>query len=80
MSAATLLLFMGAGFFSEACSELQEVIGTKEIVLWKLNCCDPSNNLGWSIANTLFGWNNEATLSSTVGYFLYWICIIIYVF
>jgi high-affinity iron transporter len=76
---ATLLLFMGAAFFSEACSEFEEIIGTEEIILWKLNCCDPSSNLGWSIAKTLFGWNNEATVSSTVGYFLYWFGVIIYV-
>ncbi|GBC00297.1 hypothetical protein RclHR1_03800013 [Rhizophagus clarus] len=75
----TLLFFMGAGFFSSACNELEDIIGSKEIILWELNCCDPSENNGWSIAGNLFGWRNKATVASTIGYFLYWFIIIIYV-
>ncbi|GES76918.1 plasma membrane iron permease [Rhizophagus clarus] len=67
------------GFFSSACNELEDIIGSKEIILWELNCCDPSENNGWSIAGNLFGWRNKATVASTIGYFLYWFIIIIYV-
>lgn len=75
----TLLLFIGAGFFSSACHELEEIIGSKEIIIWELNCCDPSGDNGWTIAGKLFGWRNKATIASTIGYFSYWIIIIIYV-
>jgi high-affinity iron transporter len=70
---------MGAGFFSSACHELEEIIGLEEIVLWELNCCDPSKEGGWDLAAKLFGWRNKATVASTIGYFLYWIIIILYV-
>ncbi|PKY13210.1 iron permease FTR1 [Rhizophagus irregularis] len=75
----TLLLFMGAGFFSSACYELEGILGSKEIIIWELNCCVPSGDNGWTIAEKLFGWRNKATIASTIGYFLYWIIIIFYV-
>jgi high-affinity iron transporter len=67
------LLFVSAGLFSSAIHELQEATESHEQVLWKLNCCDPEENHFWSIMETIFGWRNEATVGTTVGYFVYWV-------
>ncbi|CAG8702953.1 1500_t:CDS:1, partial [Dentiscutata heterogama] len=31
----------------------------------------------WSIMNAIFGWRNQATVDTTVSYFVYWLFVII---
>jgi len=70
-----LLFFISSGLFSSAVFELDEASGGPVKILWKINCCDPEVNTGWSIAHALFGWRNEATLASTLAYIAWWIVI-----
>ncbi|CAG8663916.1 8346_t:CDS:2, partial [Paraglomus occultum] len=70
-----LLLFISSGLFSSSVFELNEASGTPIKVLWKIGCCDPEQSTGWGIAHALFGWRNEATLGSTLGYISWWIVI-----
>ncbi|CAG8752805.1 6634_t:CDS:2, partial [Racocetra persica] len=72
-----LLLFIAAGLFSRAVHEFHELSGSEEVVLWKLECCDPKNNHFWAIMDAIFAWRNEATVDTTVSYFVYWIVVII---
>ncbi|WFD41379.1 hypothetical protein MPSI1_000005 [Malassezia psittaci] len=49
--------------------------------VWHLDCCNPEDRTdnggsGWSILNTLVGWNNTATVGSLVSYCLYWVAIV----
>uniref|UniRef100_A0A1D1YTA5 Plasma membrane iron permease n=1 Tax=Anthurium amnicola TaxID=1678845 RepID=A0A1D1YTA5_9ARAE len=69
------LLFLSAGLFSSSIHELQEATESNEQVIWKLNCCDHEKDGFWSIMNSIFGWRNEATVGTTVGYFVYWFVI-----
>ncbi|KAL4400560.1 ferrous iron transmembrane transporter [Malassezia pachydermatis] len=51
--------------------------------VWHLDCCNPEDKTnnggsGWSILNSLVGWNNTATISTILSYILYWIAIAIY--
>ncbi|EKM56527.1 uncharacterized protein PHACADRAFT_253706 [Phanerochaete carnosa HHB-10118-sp] len=44
--------------------------------VWHLDCCNPENNTdsqGWSIFNAIFGWTNNATIGSVLGYVFYWL-------
>ncbi|CAG8597732.1 8288_t:CDS:2 [Ambispora gerdemannii] len=68
----TLLFFISAGLFSTSIHEFQEATETEEVVIWKVECCNPETNEGWGIAKTIFGWRQEATVGTTVGYFVYW--------
>ncbi|KAG6915687.1 hypothetical protein DXG01_010415 [Tephrocybe rancida] len=46
--------------------------------VWHLDCCSPENKLanqGWTIFNAIFGWTNNATLGTVLGYVFYWIAI-----
>ncbi|KAI9721850.1 MAG: hypothetical protein M1812_002186 [Candelaria pacifica] len=47
--------------------------------VWHVNCCSPDLNGGggWGIFNSLFGWQNSATIGSVVSYNLYWVVVII---
>jgi len=48
--------------------------------VWHLACCDPENNSdgkGWMIFGAIFGWNNNATLGSVLGYVFYWIAVMV---
>ncbi|CAI2172864.1 11777_t:CDS:2 [Funneliformis geosporum] len=74
--ACTLLFFIGAGFFSNSIYQFQTSLNSREVILWKLNCCDPKNNVGWDIAKSLFGWQNKATLGAVVSYIIYWFIVI----
>ncbi|CAI2173220.1 19835_t:CDS:2 [Funneliformis geosporum] len=76
MIACTLLFFIGAGFFSNSIYQFQTSLNSREVILWKLNCCDPKNNVGWDIAKSLFGWQNKATLGAVVSYIIYWFIVI----
>lgn len=51
--------------------------------IWHLDCCNPedvTNNggSGWSVLNSLVGWNNTANIGSVLVYILYWFAIILY--
>jgi len=67
----TLLLFIAAGLFSSSIHEFEEAT-ENEHVIWELECCSPKKNRFWDIMNKIFGWRNEATVGTTVGYFTYW--------
>ncbi|KAF9260573.1 iron permease FTR1 [Marasmius fiardii PR-910] len=48
--------------------------------VWHLNCCNPENkfgNQGWSVFNAIFGWNNNATIGTVLGYVFYWIAVMV---
>ncbi|KAI0702859.1 Ftr1 protein [Cytidiella melzeri] len=48
--------------------------------VWHLDCCNPENNFdnnGWSIFNAIFGWTNNATLGTVLGYVFYWIAAVV---
>ena len=47
--------------------------------VWHVNCCSPILNGGggWGVFNSLFGWQNSATVGSVVSYNLYWLVVII---
>ncbi|KAI9781718.1 MAG: hypothetical protein M1835_004249 [Candelina submexicana] len=46
--------------------------------VWHVNCCSPKLNGGggWGIFNSLFGWQNSATIGSVVSYNFYWVAVI----
>ncbi|EON62389.1 hypothetical protein W97_01611 [Coniosporium apollinis CBS 100218] len=47
--------------------------------VWHVNCCSPNLNGGggWGVFNSLFGWQNSATLGSVLSYNLYWLVVIV---
>jgi high-affinity iron transporter len=47
--------------------------------VWHVNCCNPDINGGggWGVFNSLFGWQNSATIGSVLSYCLYWLVVII---
>jgi len=52
--------------------------------IWHLDCCNPEDKTnnggsGWSILNSLVGWNNTATLGTILAYILFWVAIAVYV-
>lgn len=50
--------------------------------VWHLDCCNPEDKKnggsGWAILNSLFGWNNTATVGSILSYIFYWLAVISY--
>lgn len=49
--------------------------------VWHLDCCNPEDKTdnggsGWSIFNSLVGWNNTATVGTLVAYCLYWVAVV----
>ncbi|KAK0547138.1 hypothetical protein OC845_004242 [Tilletia horrida] len=50
--------------------------------VWHFNCCNPEDKTssagGWSLLNSLVGWNNTATIGSILMYVLYWLTITTY--
>ena len=45
-----------------------------------MDCCNPENNFdgdGWNIFNAIFGWTNNATVGSVLGYVFYWVAAVI---
>jgi len=72
-----LLLFIAAGLFSYTIHELQEATGTEEVIIWNATCCNEKQNEFWGIMKTLFGWRAKATVGTTTGYFLYWVCVLV---
>lgn len=71
-----LLFFIAAGLFSTSIHEFEEYTENENFV-WKLECCSPDTNYGWKIANVIFGWREEATVGTLVGYITYWVVTII---
>lgn len=50
--------------------------------VWHLDCCNPEDKTnggsGWAILNSLFGWNNTATIGTILSYIFYWLAVISY--
>jgi high-affinity iron transporter len=50
--------------------------------VWHINCCNPedksSGGSGYSILNSLVGWNNTATVGTILSYIFYWLAIASY--
>ncbi|KAG9311708.1 iron permease FTR1 [Chiua virens] len=44
--------------------------------VWHLDCCS-SGQGGWSVFNSLLGWQNSATLGSVLSYVFYWLAVIV---
>jgi high-affinity iron transporter len=42
-------------------------------------CCSPNINGGggWGVFNSLFGWQNSATIGSVLAYCFYWLAVIV---
>ncbi|KAH7387650.1 hypothetical protein KP509_16G034600 [Ceratopteris richardii] len=77
LGAATLLLFViAAGLFAGSVHELEEYTDNEHF-LWKLRCCDPEGNNGWSLLQALVGWRNEATRGTLSAYIVYWVFVIV---
>ncbi|KAG7097675.1 hypothetical protein E1B28_005001 [Marasmius oreades] len=48
--------------------------------VWHLDCCNPDNKFGsqgWSVFNAIFGWSNNASLGTVLGYVFYWIAVMV---
>lgn len=67
----------------EAATEGGNSYGTYDArnYLWHIDCCNPEDKTddggsGWSVLNSLVGWNNTGTVGSIVSYCLYWVFII----
>ncbi|KAI0347220.1 iron permease FTR1 [Trametopsis cervina] len=48
--------------------------------VWHLDCCNPESNFdsnGWQIFNAIFGWTNNATIGTVLGYVFYWVAAIV---
>lgn len=47
--------------------------------VWHLDCCNPEDKSnggsGWAILNSLFGWNNTATVGTILSYIFFWLAI-----
>jgi len=51
--------------------------------VWHLECCNPENKLdsqGWMIFSAIFGWSNNGTLGTILGYVFYWIAVMVTLF
>lgn len=48
-------------------------------ISWLFQCCSPQidGGGGWGVFNSLFGWQNSATVGSVVSYNLYWLAVIL---
>ncbi|KAE8270144.1 hypothetical protein A4X09_0g2214 [Tilletia walkeri] len=50
--------------------------------VWHFNCCNPEDKTGtaggWSLLNSIVGWNNTATVGSILMYVFYWLAIATY--
>ncbi|KAG9005057.1 high-affinity iron permease [Tulasnella sp. 427] len=48
--------------------------------IWHLNCCNPEDkygNGGWAIFAAIFGWSNDGSVGTVLGYIFYWVAVII---
>jgi len=51
--------------------------------VWHLECCNPENKLdgqGWMVFSAIFGWSNNGTLGTILGYIFYWIAVMVTLF
>ena len=44
-----------------------------------MNCCNPENKdgNGWTIFAALFGWSNNASIGTVLGYVFYWVAVVV---
>lgn len=48
--------------------------------IWHLNCCNPEDkygNGGWAIFAAIFGWSNDGSVGTVLGYIFYWIAVVL---
>ncbi|KAG8962839.1 high-affinity iron permease [Tulasnella sp. 425] len=48
--------------------------------IWHLNCCNPEDkygNGGWAIFAAIFGWSNDGSVGTVLGYIFYWIAVVV---
>ncbi|KAG8927281.1 high-affinity iron permease [Tulasnella sp. 417] len=48
--------------------------------IWHLNCCNPEDkygNGGWAIFAAIFGWSNDGSIGTVLGYIFYWIAVVV---
>lgn len=45
--------------------------------VWHLDCCSPENGQGWMVFAAIFGWSNNGTLGTILGYVFYWMAVIV---
>ncbi|KAF9788536.1 iron permease FTR1 [Thelephora terrestris] len=48
--------------------------------VWHLNCCSPETGQGWTIFAAIFGWSNNGSLGTILGYLFYWFAVIVALF
>ncbi|KAF9788533.1 iron permease FTR1 [Thelephora terrestris] len=44
--------------------------------VWHLDCCSPAGQ-GWMVFAAIFGWTNNGTLGTILGYVFYWIAVVV---
>ncbi|KAI0684853.1 Ftr1 protein [Cytidiella melzeri] len=87
-----LLLLIGAGLFSRSIGSFQENTFNhlrcrrrpwlirrprERVAFGLLQPREHFDNNGWSIFNAIFGWTNNATLGTVLGYVFYWIAAVV---
>ncbi|KAI9136941.1 iron permease FTR1/Fip1/EfeU [Paraphysoderma sedebokerense] len=74
MVSTIFLLFIGAGLFSQAAHEIEEVTG-ETAKLWEIEdpTFNPKKNGFFGVMKAIFGYTHEATVATTVSYFGYWL-------
>jgi len=48
--------------------------------VWHLDCCNAENGGGWIIFSGVFGWSNNGSLGTILGYVFYWIAVMVALF
>ncbi|KAF9644255.1 iron permease FTR1 [Thelephora ganbajun] len=51
--------------------------------VWHLDCCNPERRIdgqGWLIFAAIFGWSNNGSLGTILGYVFYWIAVMVTLF
>ncbi|KAG8927279.1 hypothetical protein FRC01_007717 [Tulasnella sp. 417] len=46
--------------------------------IWCLNCSNPEDNGngGWAFFAAIFGWSNDGSVGTVLGYIFYWIAVV----
>ncbi|KAF9179823.1 high-affinity iron permease [Haplosporangium sp. Z 767] len=92
VASTCFLLLIAAGLFAKAVNAFEmdkwnKIVGgdaddagsfDPRINVWALSCCNPNdpNQGGWALFNSLFGWNNVASVGTVTSYCVYWLVVI----
>ncbi|KAG0253105.1 hypothetical protein BG011_006543 [Mortierella polycephala] len=92
IASTCFLLLIAAGLFSKAVNAFEmdkwnKLVGgdaddagsfDPRINVWALSCCNPNDphQGGWALFNSIFGWNNIASVGTVTSYCVYWLAII----